>query len=475
MRGMNATQAQVPENTFPLMINMPLRNIALLLPAVFLMASFSGLSQRNEKADRDRIVRYGNLVYAEAGSFPSDSSGKARIDVFVRVAYDFLVFKKSGKVHPDSTFVARLDYSLSLEDRSGRFTENGSGSISVFAGNYDATNTRDRYVLGLRTFYVDPGMYMARLQLQDGNSTLERRVSLPVKAVDFSSAESAIGGIIPLYTPGEENPDQLEVSGFSRSLNFAAPTFAAIPASFSGEATWHFRVTKMDRDDDDEPLTEGPVVADLDLQPIRVLDGYQPEGESGLQANFPLIHNPKAKGKLYLFELPFQSLDVGPYRIDIVAATEKGIDSTRQMTRVFWREMPWSLNDLDYSINILRYIMTVDEFAGLRSGTDEEKREKFKEFWKKRDPTPGTEHNEAMFEYYRRVDEAFFKFRTLFVGDGADTDRGKIYILFGPPEDVQRLFENDEMIQELWSYPSLNKTFRFLDKNRDRNLILVHQ
>jgi GWxTD domain-containing protein len=450
-----------------------LKYLATLL--LILMFTFHGthVYAQGDRAPGNRIVRYGNLVYAEAASFPSDSVGMSRIDVFIRVAYDFLVFKKSGIMHTDSTFMARLEYAISLENRDGVFTENGSGTVVVYAGDYDATNTRDHYVLGLRTFYTQAGMFTVRLQLQDGNSTLERRVALPVKAVDFASPSLHIGGIVPLVVSGDDGPETPEVAGFSRSLNYAEVTTVAVPASLDSNVHWRFRITKMDREDSDEPLTEVAVVKEFDLQPLRVLHGYRPEGSSGVRTSFPLMYDSSAAGAVYLFDLPLQSLDIGTYRIDVFARHGEEQDSTRQMTRVFWREMPWSLNDLDYAIFILRYIMTEEEYERMREGSESEKREKFKEFWKRRDPTPDTEHNEAMFEYYRRVDEAYFKFRTLYVRDGADTDRGKIYILFGPPDDVKRLFEDDEMVQEVWSYPSLNKTFRFLDKHRDRNLILV--
>jgi GWxTD domain-containing protein len=55
------------------------------------------------------------------------------------------------------------------------------------------------------------------------------------------------------------------------------------------------------------------------------------------------------------------------------------------------------------------------------------------EFWKKRDPDPETEENELKTEYFRRIDEANHLFT-----DGGEPgwlqDRGRIYILLGPPE-----------------------------------------
>ncbi|MCP2604344.1 GWxTD domain-containing protein, partial [Candidatus Aminicenantes bacterium AC-708-M15] len=62
-----------------------------------------------------------------------------------------------------------------------------------------------------------------------------------------------------------------------------------------------------------------------------------------------------------------------------------------------------------------------------------EERKKFiEEFWKRRDPDPTTEVNEFKEEYYKRIEEA----NKLFRGEGREgwlTDRGRIYVIFGPP------------------------------------------
>ncbi|MFQ5722258.1 MAG: GWxTD domain-containing protein, partial [Candidatus Aminicenantales bacterium] len=64
-------------------------------------------------------------------------------------------------------------------------------------------------------------------------------------------------------------------------------------------------------------------------------------------------------------------------------------------------------------------------------------RAKFLEdFWKRRDPTPGTERNEYKEAYFNRIEEA----NRLFKGGGRAgwlQDRGRIYILFGPPDERQ--------------------------------------
>ena len=84
----------------------------------------------------------------------------------------------------------------------------------------------------------------------------------------------------------------------------------------------------------------------------------------------------------------------------------------------------------------VRYIITDQEkeaYAKLK--TDEERREFVKEFWRRRDPTPATARNEFLEEYYKRIRNA----NVLFRGEGLKgwlTDRGRVYIMFGPPDEM---------------------------------------
>ena len=74
------------------------------------------------------------------------------------------------------------------------------------------------------------------------------------------------------------------------------------------------------------------------------------------------------------------------------------------------------------------------------------------EFWKRRDPDPGTEYNEYRIEYEDRVVKAGM----LFHGEGRpgwQTDRGRIFILFGPPSERQTYpMEVSGYCREVWYY-----------------------
>ena len=84
----------------------------------------------------------------------------------------------------------------------------------------------------------------------------------------------------------------------------------------------------------------------------------------------------------------------------------------------------------------VRYLLSYQEDRQFRSLEDDHARALFiVRFWQRFDPTPGTLENEVRREFWRRVVEANRRFRET-VRPGWLTDRGRIFILFGEPDDV---------------------------------------
>jgi GWxTD domain-containing protein len=81
------------------------------------------------------------------------------------------------------------------------------------------------------------------------------------------------------------------------------------------------------------------------------------------------------------------------------------------------------------------YIITDEERAAFRRLQTDEEREQFIEnFWLRRDPTPDTVENEFKEEHYRRIAYANEHFPSGI--PGWKTDRGRIYIVYGPPDEI---------------------------------------
>ena len=81
------------------------------------------------------------------------------------------------------------------------------------------------------------------------------------------------------------------------------------------------------------------------------------------------------------------------------------------------------------------YIITGEERAAFKKFTTDDEREQFIEaFWERRNPNPGSLENEFKEEYYRRIAYANEHYASGI--PGWRTDRGRIYIMYGPADEV---------------------------------------
>ena len=82
------------------------------------------------------------------------------------------------------------------------------------------------------------------------------------------------------------------------------------------------------------------------------------------------------------------------------------------------------------------YIISDEERKAFKAFTTDEERQQFIEgFWLRRDPTPDTEENEYREEHYRRIAYANERFASGI--PGWKTDRGRMYIAYGPPDEIE--------------------------------------
>ncbi len=84
----------------------------------------------------------------------------------------------------------------------------------------------------------------------------------------------------------------------------------------------------------------------------------------------------------------------------------------------------------------VKYIITDEEREAFLKLSNSEERDAFiEQFWLRRDPTPDTPENEYKEEHYRRIAYANEHFASGI--PGWRTDRGRIYIVWGPPDEIE--------------------------------------
>ncbi|MBI5464337.1 MAG: GWxTD domain-containing protein, partial [Ignavibacteriales bacterium] len=137
-------------------------------------------------------------------------------------------------------------------------------------------------------------------------------------------------------------------------------------------------------------------------------------------------------------------------------------------------DIPFSVTDIDKAVDQMKYIAKPSEIDYITGAeTPEAKKDRFLEFWKKRDPDPTTPRNELMDEYYSRVEYANHVFGSYV--EGWRTDRGMVYIRYGPPDNVERHpFETNTRPYEIWYYYQYDRMFQFVDESGFGDYRLVY-
>ncbi len=107
------------------------------------------------------------------------------------------------------------------------------------------------------------------------------------------------------------------------------------------------------------------------------------------------------------------------------------------------------------------YIITGEERTAFKAlQTDAEREHFIEQFWERRDPTPGTVENEFKEEHYRRIAYANQHFAPASGLAGWKTDRGRIYITFGPPDEIEAHPQGGSQ----HTYPYEQWRYRFLSR-----------
>jgi GWxTD domain-containing protein len=136
-----------------------------------------------------------------------------------------------------------------------------------------------------------------------------------------------------------------------------------------------------------------------------------------------------------------------------------------------------TMAQLDSLYGPLLYLMQPDERGIYPTLTASGKRDYLRRFWARRDPTPSTAENELEDDFYARIAEANRRFREGGAAQipGWRTDRGRIFIRLGPPDEVlSRPQPPGSLPYEVWKYTRQRQLkYCFVDLTRFGNYVLL--
>ncbi len=216
-----------------------------------------------------------------------------------------------------------------------------------------------------------------------------------------------------------------------------------------------------------------------------------------------VVSHDKAKTRLHDASVEVGTMNIGALRSGTYVFRATLLDSTKRILaskeKKFYVYKPGSLPDtlshaareplaaMDYyamsdsavtlEFNEASYIATQAEILQFEKLTDTRAKQQYLyEFWQRRNPDSTTLANAFRDQYLERVDHAN---KNLTVGfhPGWKTDRGRVYILYGPPDEVERFASSQESLPyEIWHYNNIQGgvIFVFVDRSGTGAYDLVH-
>ncbi len=118
---------------------------------------------------------------------------------------------------------------------------------------------------------------------------------------------------------------------------------------------------------------------------------------------------------------------ISPLFVTTFTSAQNGVAPSRILPAPYQR---WLDEDV-------RYLISDEERAQFEAlGTDQQRDKYVEEFWERRNPSPGSAENSFKAEHYRRLAYTNQNFAAKI--PGWKTDRGRIYILYGPPDEREQ-------------------------------------
>ncbi len=407
--------------------------------------------------DAQRPEQSPNSIRVQYQAFERPASGDSSVvDFLFRIPGHQFVFLRD---HANGSFVARGEVFVEFREADGQHIIRDFSTIEIRRQQQVRDQDDIEDYQGMMRLSIPHGEYRAIVEVKDletGRSFLDRsqRYTFGLS----SDSAGILGNPLLVYRD--------TVSGafipFNRGGSVRFGSRGGMIVSVRGDAdslpvSWELSQSYVEGDVKIEPVSGSLTVVRghiaVSPHPSPRLAYALDDGVNGTWASFYV-------------GLPIEKLEPGAYTLLMTLRDASGSRIRKIEFPVAWEDKPMSLTRFDLSVDALRYIASEEDIDDMIGFMADGGRSRFREFWSRKDPDTTTAYNEVMAEYYRRVDETILRFSTRGELDGYRTDRGRIYILFGAPVSMDRIFRPDTGPREVWDYPSIRKRFIFTDPSR---------
>ncbi len=368
-------------------------------------------------------------------TYPGDSAGLTLVDIYFEIPYHSLQFVNQG-----GFFRAAYELIVEISDTTDRLITEKVWSGKVEVDSIQEVRSKRPGEIVHKSIHLPPGRYRFNIRIRDIETDRSNASRLRITVPDYAPGQWKVSDVMILKGLEDQGGKKVITPDIGASISDVSDSFFVFLRLYNGlgvdsailllEVADHAAV---------------PVLAETLLVSVRA-------GENSL---LPSVRS--------------RGLGVGEFtlrvRLTPVRSAPEGMTELAETERTFsvrWIGAPMEVSDIDAAIDQMQYVVDRDVLEEMKSLPAEQKRERWIGYWSHRDPSPGTERNELMEEYYSRVAYAMRQFGHYTLG--WKTDMGMVYIIFGAPSNVERHpFEIDSKPYEVWTYYELNRQFVFVD------------
>jgi GWxTD domain-containing protein len=378
------------------------------------------------------LVGGGALPFVASVRYLAGPTPDSTLALFsVSLTNQTLTFQRRG-----SEFVAEyhVEASFRADSTSLAAVRQIGSDEQVRVRNFQETLRTDESVIYQQFVMLPPGVYYVMAMVRDRNGPAFARAERADTAPRF--AGPAMTKPIAVYT-AEGRPERN-----------ALPKLVANPRATLpyGPDSMRFYVERYG-----VPPGGRPIVA-------RVVDDANHEL---WRDSVPLTGGPDVSSATIVV-VP-ANLPVGQAELQTLPSS--GGDTTRTRFLVSFSNQ-WVITNFEEMMSLLRYFPRQEWVDSLRRAPADRRPDVWREFWKATDPVPMTPENEAIDDYFRRVQQANIRFQDE-GGPGWLTERGEVFISLGEPDEMLDLsngIDRNGMRVLRWTYASERLVLYFQDQ-----------
>jgi GWxTD domain-containing protein len=333
-----------------------------------------------------------------------------------------LAFQREGNI-----FVARYRVSISFAREGARSVDLSREEV-VRVPTFQETQRSDESVLFQQVLRLTSGPYKVTVTVRDAGSTSESRAQADFTAPGFGAA-SYTAPILAYQATGRGSlADPLSLVLNPRgAVGYGSDTLLAYIEGydFPGPATIPFEVK------DEQQNT---IIKDS----LRFRGGRPVESQ--------------------VIRLAPDSVALGELRLAVGAEGKQ-----RDVSALVSFTQAWVVTNFEEMLDLLRYFGQDERLSRLRRAPPAERARVWKEFYAETDPDPGTPENEALNQYFGRINTANQRFTDEGM-PGWRTDRGEVFITMGAPDESIESTPGAGNRAVRWTYNNYRLVLFFVDE-----------